>query len=88
MERYYLISYDIADNRIRGYFFRKLKKIAIHMQKSVFMFNGALEQLSALEIEFCKKLQADDNVLIMPCSKISYEEARIYSGKKKTTVVC
>ena len=88
MEQCFLISYDIADNRLRGYFFRRLKKIAIHLQKSVFFYEGNAEKLVILEKNFEDKLTADDNVLIMPCPKISYEDARIYSGKKKTTVVC
>ena len=88
MEQCFLISYDIADNRLRGYFFRRLKKIAIHLQKSVFFYEGNCEKLSVLEKTFEEKLTAEDNVLILPCPKISYDAARIYSGKKKITIVC
>lgn len=88
MEQCFLISYDIADNRLRGYFFRRLKKIAIHLQKSVFFYEGNSEKLVHLEMMFSEKLSAEDNVLIMPCPKISYEDARIYSVKKRITIVC
>ena len=87
MEQYFLISYDITDSKLRGFFFRRLKKIAVHLQKSVFMYEGNIERVAKIEEEFKKRLTSEDNVLIMPCSRSSYMNARIYSGKKPVKVL-
>ena len=84
MQRY-LIAYDISSNKIRSRVFRRLKEKASPVQKSVFFFQGKLEDLNKLESMIQAMLEDSDSFLILPCCDDCFSKARIY---KKLAEFC
>ena len=73
MQRY-LIAYDISKDKIRSRVFRRFLPI----QKSVFFFQGKLEELNKLESMIQAMLEDSDSFLIIPCCDECFSKARIY----------
>ena len=77
MQRY-LIAYDISKDKIRSRVFRRLKEKALPIQKSVFFFQGKLDDLNKLETMIQAMLEDSDSFLIIPCCDECFSKARIY----------
>ncbi len=64
----YLVSYDIADNKIRKKFFDSLKDLGlVPVQKSVFYGDLKQAEVKALNKLSKKMIRADDSCLYFPC---------------------
>ncbi len=68
-----VISYDIADNKLRNRFSKMLTKSgAIRLQYSVYEFNNTKRLISNLEIqiekEFMPSFSGGDSVMIFDCN--------------------
>lgn len=68
-----VISYDIADNKLRNRFSKMLTKSgAIRLQYSVYEFNNTKRLITNLEIhikeKFMPKFSGDDSVMIFDCN--------------------
>lgn len=85
MQRY-IVSYDISKDKIRGRAYRKLKKIGISIQKSVFYVELNYSELVRLQKDMMDLIEVTDSVFIVPCCDRCFAQAT-YIGKQKEVVM-
>lgn len=81
--QHYLISYDISANKSRNKAFKLLKKNADAIQKSVFIYEGSVSDLTDLEYELQSLLDDNDSLFILPCCRSCFASARVHCGNIK-----
>jgi CRISPR-associated protein Cas2 len=81
LDMYYLVIYDIQDNRIRTHLFNYLKERGLyHLQKSVFLGRsdrGAYQRIYEATRRIESKLAETDSIVFMPIAENELRKFRI-----------
>ena len=86
MQRY-LISYDIADDRLRQKAARLLKRHGERIQKSVFLVKENATALRSLQQALLEMLTEEDSLLLRPCCDACYARASITGADSPVVLV-
>ena len=75
----WLLAYDVVSDRRRGRFHKRLKRLMVPVQKSVFEGRLGPKELARVEALICRELDLEtDSIRLYPLGAGAREAVRVY----------